>query len=230
MYTFDLCHLGDNCAPGIIMSECLNIRKKTLFMLGFYNFNDILKYLTLCDTPEYEYEMIYDRQYLNPYYKPQNWFNHTLFQFTLNHDYKMVNNEIINSDRVKEWYDIKIKNFREMLMSDKPVIFINFTQNIDELNIAGMVNWLTNNVAGFYLMIFTDKPYTVVNQYPNVFYITLDVSYVNWFEKEEHVKIAIYKDIYTKFIDTLDTAHIEHNFPKTYEYTHYAQLTNNSTK
>jgi hypothetical protein len=43
MYTFDLCHLGDNCAPGIIMSECLNIRKKTLFMLGFYNFNDILK-------------------------------------------------------------------------------------------------------------------------------------------------------------------------------------------
>ena len=168
--------------------------------------------------------MIYDRQYLNPYYKPQNWFKHTSFQFTLNHDYKMVNNEIINSDRVKEWYDIKIKNFREMLMSDKPVIFINFTQNIDELNIAGMVNWLTNNVASFYLMIFTDKPYTVVNQYPNVFFITLDVSYVNWFEKEEHDKIAIYKDIYTKFIHILDTAHIEHNFPKTYEYTHYAHL------
>jgi len=34
MYQLELYHLGDQCEPGIIIDDILNIRQKTLFMLG----------------------------------------------------------------------------------------------------------------------------------------------------------------------------------------------------
>ena len=45
MYSVDLCHLGDNCEPGILINDILNIDKKTLFMLALYGFNNIVNYV-----------------------------------------------------------------------------------------------------------------------------------------------------------------------------------------
>ena len=60
IYKIDLCHLGDACAPGIIINHILNIKKKTLFMLAVYHFNDIITYLN-----DNNYENIYNTDLLD---------------------------------------------------------------------------------------------------------------------------------------------------------------------
>lgn len=45
MSNIELCHLGDDCALGIIIDDILQRHKKMLFMLGVFKFNDILFYL-----------------------------------------------------------------------------------------------------------------------------------------------------------------------------------------
>ena len=59
MYSLNLYHLGDHCEPGIIINDILNIKTKTLFMLGVYSFNNIISYLN-----DNDYEKIYDKKYL----------------------------------------------------------------------------------------------------------------------------------------------------------------------
>jgi hypothetical protein len=41
----DIIDFGDNCLPHILIKEILFLKQKTLFTLGVFGFNDILKYL-----------------------------------------------------------------------------------------------------------------------------------------------------------------------------------------
>jgi hypothetical protein len=118
-YKIDLCHLGNACAPGILINEILKIKKKTLFMLAIYHFNDIITYLN-----DNNYENIYDKNLLNISKYPV---INIKYNFKFLHDYVFKNNKIINYDFIIDRFNTKITNFKEMLIDKNLTIFINFT-------------------------------------------------------------------------------------------------------
>jgi hypothetical protein len=197
MYNIDLCHFGNNCAPGIIIDELLNIKKKTLFMLAIYHFNDILYYLN-----DNNYENIYNRELL--YIQKKNFVKHKTYNFVFSHDYICDNNEISNYDLIKERFDIKISNFKNMLQSEDMTIFINFTLFLHNLKIQDMLKWLENNKKTFHLIIFTNNEYDINNyNYNNLSIIKLDLTFNEWWLMELQCKMDLYKEIYEKFIKCL---------------------------
>ncbi len=221
MYNIDLCHFGNNCAPGIIIDELLNIKKKTLFMLAIYHFNDILYYLN-----DNNYENIYNRELL--YIQKKNFEKHKTYNFVFSHDYICDNNEISNYDLIKERFDIKISNFKNMLQSEDMTIFINFTLFLHNLKIQDMLKWLENNKKTFHLIIFTNNEYDINNyNYNNLSIIKLDLTFNEWWLMELQRKMDLYKEIYEKFIKCLLEKKIINNFPKTFEDTCFYKLKNN---
>lgn len=215
MYNLDLCHLGNQCAPGIIIDDILNIRKKTLFMLGIYHFNDILEFLK-----NGSYEKIYDRNYLE---NQGNDVKHTLYKFIFNHEFTIENWQITNYDAVKNRFDEKIRNFREMLQSNHKTIFINVAEDIDNLNIDGMLKWLKENKRNFHLIIITDRHYNTRYESENLSIIKLENSFRGWWNMSDNTKVNLYQEMYNKFITCLEQKNIENNFPKNYKDTDYGK-------
>jgi hypothetical protein len=214
MSNIELCHLGDDCVPGIIIDDILDKHKKCLFMLGVFKFNDILFYLN-----DNNFENIYNKDYLINEYDL--WIKHSLYNFIFNHDYKIENGEITNYDFIKNRFDTKISNFREMLSSDNTCVFISFTENINEIEIGGMLYWLTLHKKNFHLMIFTNNTYNSNFSPEHLSIIKLDISYKDWYSREESYKYLLYKEIYEKFIHHLHISNIVHDFPKTFHETGY---------
>ena len=121
----ELCHLGDDCASGIIIDDIIYQKKKLLFMLGEYNFNDIFNYLN-----DNKFEEIYNKDKL---IIVKNGVKHKDYNFLFNHDYVINNYTLTNYDFIKLRFDEKIKNFRGILASGNTCIFITFTKDIDKL-------------------------------------------------------------------------------------------------
>lgn len=217
MYQLDLCHLGDHCAPGIIIDDILNIHKKTLFMLGVYTFNDIVNFLN-----DNNYENIYNKELLTLDSSNTKNTIHSQYNFKFNHDYVHNNSTIINYDLVRNRFDTKIKNFREMLATPTTTVFISFVENVDTSNIDGMVEWLRANKPNFHLMIFTNTAYTT-KDINDVSILKIDRSYANWWLMDNMSKRLVYKEIYGKFIQCLSIADIRHDFPNTFEDTVYGK-------
>ena len=198
MYQIELYHLGDQCAPGIIIDDILNIHNKTLFMLGVYKFNDIIKYLN--DNSNNNYEIIYEDKLL---IIDNNTVKHSLYNFHFNHDYKLLNDKITNYDIIKNRFDIKIKNFKEMLISDNLTVFITFSDNVDNLNIINWINWINKNKKLYHLIIFTSNNYknTIdIKDLSNLSIIKLKQKYNGWWKMIITEKLLLYNEIYEKFI------------------------------
>ena len=134
MNEIELLHFGDECTPHIIINDILKQRKKTLFMLGHYSFNDILNYIN-----DNNYEAIYDRQYLKVTAKTSH-ILHTKYGFILNHDYIYKDGEFINYDFVVERFNLKINNFKESLANNNRLIFLNFANDVRGMKITEMVD------------------------------------------------------------------------------------------
>lgn len=219
MYKIDLCHIGDNCEPGMLIDSILSINKKCLFMLGIYELNNIIKYLN-----DNNYEKIYDSDYF--YIEPEpNVVSHTLYKFKFNHDYNTSNKCITNYQVIKNRFDEKIKNFRSMLNSPNKTIFINFTNNVDKKNINEMLNWQKTHKNNSHLIIFTNNPYSIGNT-QNLSIIHLEHSYESWWEIEKPKRIHLYKEIYDKFLICLKQNNIDHDFPMTLKETSYGKTYN----
>lgn len=208
----ELCHLGDDCASGIIIDDIIYQHKKLLFMLGEYHFNDIINYLH-----NNHLEDIYNKDKL---IIVKNGVKHKDYNFLFNHDYNINNSVITNHDFIKLRFDEKIKNFRNILFSDTTCIFITFTKNIDKLNINNMIKWLTIHKKKFHLMIFTNNDYTNDYNHTNLSIIKLTNSYLEWYGFSKSVKEKLYKEIYNKFIERLQVVGIDNNFPKDYNDTY----------
>ena len=208
----ELCHLGDDCASGIIIDDIIYQHKKLLFMLGEYHFNDIYNYLH-----NNHLEDIYNKDKL---IIVKNGVKHKDYNFLFNHDYYINNSVINNYDFIKLRFDEKIKNFRNILSSDTTCIFITFTKNIDKLNIKNMIEWLTIHKKKFHLMIFTNNDYTNDYNHTNLSIIKLTNSYLEWYGFSKPVKEKLYKEIYDKFIERLQVVGIDNNFPKDYNDTY----------
>ena len=214
-YNVDLFHFGDNCAPGIIIDDILNIHKKQLFMLAIYKFNDILDYLK-----ENKYREIYDKKY----FKIENQLiKNEKYNFIFCHDYTIVNNEITNYDVIKDRFEIKIKNFEEILRSEKPIIFISFSDNINNFKITDMLNWLKCNKKNFHLFIFTTNDYSIHLNDPNLSIIRLTSKHDIWiwWRMEKETQKEVFKEIYERFIECCKNKNIHNNFPSSFEETSY---------
>ena len=61
----EIIDFGDNCLPHILIRDILFLKQKTLFTLGVFDFNDILKYLKNEDM-----EDIFKKEYLTYDNKP----------------------------------------------------------------------------------------------------------------------------------------------------------------
>jgi hypothetical protein len=187
-------------------------------MLGGYHFNDILFFLN-----DNDYTKIYNRDFLIT-----NKFDirasHKLYKFIFNHDYITDHSEITNYDFIKDRFDIKIKNFKDMLVSENKSIFITFADSVDSLNIIDMLKWLNNNKKKFHFMIFTNNDYSNINNIKNLSIIKINQSYaLNW-GMEKEIQTSLYKEIYEKFIQCCLNENIENDFPKTFNETYYGKL------
>jgi hypothetical protein len=200
-----LVHFGNDCAPGIIINDILNIKGKQLFQLGFYNFNDILEYLK-----ESKYEEIYDKSHLffnnikiTEFYSHLNEYKtgpsilNKKYNFNLNHDYFMQDYKIMNYEFIVNSFNTKIKNFKECLELEKKIIFITFTNvDIKALEMIDLLKEKTNN--WFKLMIFTSNKN--LNYFiDKVELIYLNNEYDNWFLKSPKDRFILYMEIYNKF-------------------------------
>ena len=211
MNDIDLCHFGDRCAPGIIINDILKYGIKGLFMLGKYSFNDILMYLNDCN-----YENIYNKNEL--IILPDNEVKHSKYNFVFNHDYIIDKSNLTNYNIVRDRFDLKIKNFRNMLSSDNMCVFITFSDNVDSLKIEEMINWLKLNKKRFHLIIITNKEYSIKNIL-HLSIIKLNPSYEQYWRMDVKPKAALYEEIYEVFINCLKQNNIEHKFPLTYPCT-----------
>lgn len=209
-----LCHFGDNCAPGILIDDILKQNKKLLFMLGGYDFNNILNFLI-----DNNYEKIYSREYL--IIQPGNIVHHTFYKFSFNHEYEVKFNRFTNYDFIKQRFDLKIHNFRQILKSNEVCVFITFTENLDSLKINEMINWLKVNKPQFHLLIYTNNSYTKTQQFNNLTIIKLKNSYKDWWQLPKPQQIILYKEIYDEFMNCLNVHNITNNLPKVFEHTYY---------
>ena len=167
-------------------------------MLGIYSFNNILFYLKECN-----YEKIYDRDDL--IILPDNHVRHSKYNFIFKHDYKIENSQINNYDFIRDRFDLKIKNFLEMLSGDNMCIFIVFTKNLDNLKIDEMLDWLfLKKNINFHLMIFTSNKHKTTNQSQMCSIINLKIDYNRWFVMDNITKKTLYEEIYEEFINCLN--------------------------
>jgi len=200
-----LVHFGNDCAPGIIINDILNVREKQLFQLGFYNFNDMLEYLK-----QSKYEEIYEKSYLFfndikiiEFYSHLNEYKtgsivvNKKYNFKFNHDYAVKNYKIINYYFIVNSFKNKIKNFKECLELENKIIFITFT-NID-IKILEMINLLKEKTKNWFkLLVFTN------NKSLNCYFEKAELIYLNneydkWYFKSLKDRFILYKEIYTKF-------------------------------
>lgn len=219
MYTTDLQHLGDKCEPYIIINDILQINKtKTLFMLAKYEFNTILQYLK-----DGDYESIYTMEKLEMIQTQK--IRHKKYGFIFIHDFVCdVSGKLLNYDTIVRRFDEKIANFKGMFIAEKPTIFINFTRNASKFRVRKMLEWFRQNATTnkkIAFIIFTeegapDLPETL----ENVFLVKLIQPLDQWWEippyKAFDEKIALYKEIYGKFIECCDQAFSNHDFPRTF--------------
>lgn len=175
-------------------------------MLGIYPFNGILLYLK-----EGNYEQIYNKKNLIV----KNIVGNKKYKFIFNHDYETEVSQIINYDFICKRFDIKIKNFKEMLLRESICIFITFSENVDKLKIDEMLDWLSTNKHNFHLIIFTYNTYSVVCNSKFCSIIQLKYDYKDFYNMDKPKKAVIYEDIYEKFINCLHQCGIENDFPLT---------------
>ena len=176
-------------------------------MLGIYNFNDIINYLT-----NDQLDQIYNLDFLK---KKDNETIHILYNFRFNHDYKYdSSSNITNYDYVKKRFIEKINNNKEIYNLNNYNIFINFTDDINNLNINGFLALYEKKIK-YYLFIFTNNNYKEFNK-KHISVIKLKNSYVDWYEMDEKKKNVLYEEIYSKFINELNINKLYHNFPTKY--------------
>jgi hypothetical protein len=222
-----LCHLGYNCAPGIVIDDIIGTRQKQLFQLGTYRIKDIATYLSECSRDPGAYKSIYDKASLRVVSDAH--VVHTKYNFGFNHDYRAKDGHITNYEHIVDRFNTKIDNFRRMLDDDKNVcVFITFLAagkdvshipgDIDKVDgasgIGELADWLSCNKKGsFHWVIFADAPYTT--ELPACCsVVVLQNSYYRWYSMQADTKRPLYDEIHRKLIACLESRGIDHGLPR----------------
>jgi len=187
-------------------------------MLAKYEFNSILQYLK-----DGDYESVYKLEQLEMI-EPRK-IRHKKYKFIFIHDYVSdVSGMLLNYPTIVQRFHEKIANFKEMLIAEKPTIFINFTSDASKFRIREMLEWFQQNATPnkkIVFIIFTEEGAPDLPEtFDNVFLVKLRQPLDQWWEippyKALDEKISLYKEIYEKFIQCCDQAFVDHDFPRTF--------------
>lgn len=140
---------------------------------------------------------------------------HSKYNFILCHDFVYSGDTITNYDVVKKRFDEKIRNFRESLDNqDNILIFINFSEYINDLRIDDMVQCIESKTnVPFFIFIFTNDKIPMNPNPSNVIIIRLTKKFIIWPTYDVTNKKILYKEIYDKFIENLNLCGVKHDFP-----------------
>ena len=224
--SYELVDFGNQCLPNDLIRKILGNKTKYLFMLGVYSFNDICKFLE-----KGSFEDIYKKEYLtynnilvDQFTNDEQRYTHasviknTHYNFTFNHDflYDISTNTIRNYDFIRNEFDQKISNLKELFINHKTPIFINFSmQQIDGLKLEKMVAVLKQYMTKpFYIFIFTSCKSSGENNtlYENIKFIYLDEDYTDCWKQPKEMKIILYKELYAKYVDIMKNIQLEDTF------------------
>jgi hypothetical protein len=223
---YELIDFGDNCLPSILIRKICNKQTKHLFMLGVYNFNDIIPFLQ-----DDDYESIYKKEYLTFNENQITNFSNELDKYCTNsriinskyhfrylHDfsYDISNNCITNYDFIVNQFNIKITNFKNQLVSNNTLLFINFAfyEKTNTIKIDEMIDILDKKVLSkkyfivffFYTNseeVFDEKYIDKFQKYNNVKTIILKNNFSEWWKQEGDKKNILYKEIYDNFYNIM---------------------------
>ena len=208
-------HLGNNCAPGIIINDILGIKQKSLFMLLFIPFWSMVDYITNDNLEE-----IHD---FDHWIIENGAARHTKYKFGFNHECKFNDQkELINADKIHARFTEKIDYFRGN-DPQKVYVYIHFThQCMDEEfytpYIHRLVSWFQQQNRNFHILVFTDNAANLDKGSEHVHVAFLDTNWDQWWEPTR--KKALYATIYSTFLAAM-AAHVtpNHAFPKSFEET-----------
>jgi hypothetical protein len=229
-------HFGEQCAPKIIINEILHYGHRSLFHLGFYNFNDILEYLK-----RDKFHEIYDVNYLytmdgkklnvHPTISEQKYFHpyqvmHSLYKFAIYYHYGLNDLSITNNAFIIRTFKEKIDSFEKAIDNKTNfMFFITFVrENTPPPKVDEMIKVLLKKKSNFKILFFTDSPAKAAelkNAWYTKYYhvILLNQKYNNWHLMEPKIQYSLYKEIYDKFYQSDPL--IKSHFP-TFEQTPYA--------
>ena len=138
---------------------------------------------------------------------------HRAYNFVFNHDYKVEGGAITNYEVVRDRFDVKIQNFKEMLRSDATCVFITFSDEPWTLKIRDMDGWLARNKQRYHWLIFTDCVRHEVRDLPSTCSIVvLQSSYQSWWAMDRDTKRRLYAEIYGAFLGCLEGRGVHHGF------------------
>jgi len=170
---------GERCHPLIIINMMLNINTKTLFQLGIYPFNTIVKILedgTFDDSMNPQYLRLNHDEHgnikynnlkvleldkLNNYCHSNTIISNSKYDgLMLVHDYGCEEDTIINYNFIQNSHKLKQQNFYENIHSGDFLCFITilFDSNLSVLEYERMSNVLSQKygVNNFVIVIFTN--------------------------------------------------------------------------
>jgi hypothetical protein len=215
----ELCHLGHNCAPGIVIDDILRTGKKHLFQLIRCGLDSIVAYLGDCERDAGAYRLIYDRELLRVH---QGNVRHARYGFEFQHDYHVAADGLItNHAAVEARFDEKIGTFRAMLASPDPCVFVTFLQSRDDGSnftdgahaIGELAAWLARNKRAFRWVVFADAPRADVPLPACCSLVVLQRSYARWWLMDGATKRALYEEIYRAFVAELERLGVPHGLP-----------------
>jgi hypothetical protein len=224
----EIVDFGDNYLPHILIRDILFLKQKTLFTLGVFDFNNILKYLKNEDMEDIfkkEY-LTYDNKPINNFYDKYNFYTqspritNTKFNFGFSHhyNYDVSNNCINNYGFVVEQLKNRINDFKNILKNEKKIIFVNFSfySSLKNMKIDEMMNTLNSMInKNYYMFIFLydykrlpnniDEEYKdfyqeMSNKYKNIKIIFLKSDFTEWWKKDTNVKSVLYGEICEGFL------------------------------
>lgn len=219
-------HFGERCHPLLIINMMLNINIKTLFQLGVYPFNTIVKiledetfddiinpqYLRLMNMlPDGSFEIKYNQvkflenDKINNYcHNNTNISNIKYDKLMLVHDYGCEEDTIINYNFIQKSHKLKQANFYEYIHSGDFLCFITilFDSTLADLEYEKMSNLLSQKYAvkDFVIVIFTNDKNPIPENLPKCFeIIVLDDEYRDDIWRSTEYRVALYKDMWEKF-------------------------------
>ena len=207
-------HFGETCNPIIIINFILKLNKKTLFQLGVYPFNTIVKILedsTFENITDIDY-IRYNNNKLNyleddkidNYMHNSHITNIKYDGLTLVHDFGVEENTIINYNFIKKMHNIKIQNFYNSINSKKVICFICFISmsNFLDLEYEKLIIILKQQyyIEDFIIIIFTnDKLPSSLNLPKEYEFVTIDCDYRGDVHMSYENRCNAYKEIWEKF-------------------------------
>lgn len=220
-------HFGERCHPILIINMMLNINIKTLFQLGIYPFNTIVKILedekfddimnpkylmTVNSHPDGTYTLkeknlnVLEVDTVNRYCHIDTIIKHEIYdKLILVHDYGVEENTIVNYNFIQKSHKLKQQNFYEYIKSGDVLCFITFlfdSNTVSELEYQKMNTILSEkyNIKDFIIVVFTSEKPSDVSGLPKSFeVIFLDNEYRDDVHRTMEYRVNLYKEMWEKF-------------------------------